>query len=352
MGTESKDWWDTAIDAALLGLAGYGAIKIIENVLKEENPSGQKIVAGTTSTEELRILDLTPIEDCVVGQNTAIKEIFSTLTLNIKKADKIDKYKSILGSFFLVGPTGVGKTETVKGFAHALEKRGWQFLRFDMNNFTEAHTASTLVGSPKGYVGSNEGGALTKPLMSNPKAVILFDEIEKAHHSLFRVFMTLLDEGEIQEVSTGKRIKLKKSVIFFTSNMFQESIGLLYDAIKDVDKRSCLIKDLISGKREEACEYINQNIVQEEALKFSSLDRERNIIGYPAEFVARIDSIIPFKHLSDKDYKELVMRLCKKCNIKRSDADIDTLVDTNKQYAKTYGVREMLRHIENALFSN
>ncbi|MGC8580607.1 MAG: AAA family ATPase, partial [bacterium] len=143
------------------------------------------------------------LDNVVVGQEHAKKEIEEEIVKLLRKQQALRTRSPILGTFFFVGPTGVGKTETAKAIADYFASMGYQFLRFDMGNFSDYHTASTLVGSPKGYIGSEEGGALTRPLMRNPRAVILFDEMEKAHPSLFKTFMALIDEGEIQEVSTG-----------------------------------------------------------------------------------------------------------------------------------------------------
>jgi ATPases with chaperone activity, ATP-binding subunit len=120
----------------------------------------------------------------VIGQSYAKEEIVKQLITQVRKAQAAGgRGFRVLGTFFFVGPTGVGKTETAKAIYEYFKQYGYQFLRFDMGNFGNPQDAATLTGSPRGYLGSDEGGALTRPLMSNNRAVILFDEMEKLAQS-------------------------------------------------------------------------------------------------------------------------------------------------------------------------
>jgi len=158
--------------------------------------TSSKFTSGKTiSVSNLR----QTLDQQVIGQSYAKEEIAKQLVTQVKKAQAAGRNVRVLGTFFFVGPTGVGKTETAKAISEYFKRSGYQFLRFDMGNFANPQDAATLTGSPRGYIGSNEGGALTRPLMSNPRAVILFDEMEKADPVLFRTFMTLVDEGEIKK---------------------------------------------------------------------------------------------------------------------------------------------------------
>ena len=181
------------------------------------------------------------LDQQVVGQNYAKEEIVKHLAKQVNKAKALGNGFRVFGTFFFVGPTGVGKTETAKAIYEYFKKSGYEFLRFDMGNFANPHDAATLTGSPRGYIGSDEGGALTRPLMKNNRAVILLDEIEKADPSAFKTFMTLIDEGEIQETSTGKRVTLDNAIIIFTSNLYQGSIKEIITKEKDpkIGRASC-----------------------------------------------------------------------------------------------------------------
>jgi len=207
------------------------------------NPSNHSSTYSRSKNLELDIDDLERyLKSKVIGQDDAIK----MLTDGIYQQAKAKSQN--LGSYLFVGQTGVGKTETVKALAEYLKDFGYSFYRFDMNSFTQEHTASTLLGSPKGYIGSDEGGLLPRKLLENPRAVILFDEIEKAHPSLYRIFMTLIDEGHIQEVTTGMRVPAKNSIIIFTSNLYQETISAIISSDKNEIEKEMLILDVLTGK--------------------------------------------------------------------------------------------------------
>ncbi|MGC9124131.1 MAG: AAA family ATPase [Thermoplasmata archaeon] len=295
--------------------------------------SEKKNITNMFRSEDLKSL----LNEYVIGQSYAKTEIINTIIFNIKKQKRLKKTSPILGTFFFVGPTGVGKTETSKAIAKYFEKFGYQYLRFDMGNFSDSNTASTLVGSPKGYVGSEEGGALTRPLMENPRAVILFDEMEKGHPSLFKTFMALIDEGEIQEVSTGKRVKLDQAIIIFTSNLYQEAIVKAFEVINNEIEREKVIRDILSGNVPEVFEY------------FTEKYKTNNTTSFPPEFVGRIDKIVPFVSLSYQDYFVIVRKLAIKYGV---SVDPKALTDKYIYIAETYGVRQFVKKIEEEIIMN
>ena len=282
------------------------------------------------------------LDQHVIGQSYAKEEIAKQLVTQVKKAQAAGRNPRVLGTFFFVGPTGVGKTETAKAISEYFKRSGYQFLRFDMGNFANPQDATTLTGSPRGYVGSTEGGALTRPLMSNPKAVILFDEMEKADPTLFRTFMTLIDEGEIQETSTGKRVTLNNAIIIFTSNLYQGSIKEIITKEKDPIAAELAIRNLLTGNYDDALKYVSWKQIQMERPP----DRHTTYgmtNKFPPEFIGRIDKVIPFTSLSEEDYKVIVRRLAEKY---KKNVDVDLIVSKNLPIAEKYGVRQFIKKVE------
>jgi len=279
------------------------------------------------------------LDQQVIGQSYAKEEIVKQLAKQVNKAKALGEGFRVFGTFFFVGPTGVGKTETAKAIYKYFNQSGYQFLRFDMGNFANPQDASTLTGSPRGYIGSDEGGALTRPLMRNNRAVILLDEIEKADPSLFRTFMTLIDEGEIQETSTGKRVTLDNAIIIFTSNLYQGTIKEIITKEKDPIAAEAAIRNLLSGDPTDALKYASRDLIYRETPTNSGVMTSK----FPPEFIGRIDKVVPFTSLSVEDYKVIVRRLAKKYN---KNVDVDAIVKKNLPIAEKYGVRQFIKKVE------
>ncbi|XZF16262.1 ATP-dependent Clp protease ATP-binding subunit [Chitinophagaceae bacterium MMS25-I14] len=151
----------------------------------------------------------------VVGQDHALKALSDAI---IESRSGINKPGQPIGSFFLLGPTGTGKTELAKSIAELLFNDEKAMIRFDMSEFKEEHSAALLYGAPPGYVGYEEGGMLVNKIRQQPYAVVLFDEIEKAHPSVFDVFLQIMDEGKIND-KLGKQGDFSNALILFTSNI-------------------------------------------------------------------------------------------------------------------------------------
>jgi ATPases with chaperone activity, ATP-binding subunit len=277
-------------------------------------------------SRELDIDDLERyLKEKIVGQDDAIKMLTDGIYQQAKAGSRN------FGSYLFVGQTGVGKTETVKALAEYLKGYGYSFYRFDMNSFTQEHTASTLLGAPKGYIGSDEGGLLPRKLLENPRAVILFDEIEKAHHSLYRIFMTLIDEGYVQEVSTGMRVPAKNSIFIFTSNLYQETISAIISSDKDDIEKEMLILDVLTGK------------MQPLPTDYTYTDQYGMPFKFPAEFVARLTKVVPFRRLSYQDLEKIAIKIV---------GNRDKAVRLTKQLyplAEKYGVRVFVKKIKESL---
>jgi len=161
----------------------------------------------------------------VVGQDHAIKVLAEAI---LESRSGLLKAGQPIGSFFLLGPTGTGKTELAKTLADFLFNDEAFLIRFDMSEFKEEHSAALLYGAPPGYVGYEEGGMLVNKIREKPYAVVLFDEIEKAHPSVFDIFLQILDEGKLHD-RLGKEGDFSNAVILFTSNIGSQRVAAQFD---------------------------------------------------------------------------------------------------------------------------
>ena len=151
----------------------------------------------------------------VIGQDHAVKAVADAI---LEARSGLTKAGQPIGSFFLLGPTGTGKTELAKSLADFLFNDESFLIRFDMSEFKEEHSAALLYGAPPGYVGYEEGGLLVNKIREKPYSVVLFDEIEKAHPSVFDIFLQILDEGRLHD-RLGKEGDFSDAVVLFTSNI-------------------------------------------------------------------------------------------------------------------------------------
>ncbi|ERL55928.1 ATP-dependent chaperone ClpB [Psychrobacter aquaticus] len=172
------------------------------------------------------------LHERVIGQNEAVEAVANAVRRS--RAGLSDPNRPS-GSFLFLGPTGVGKTELTKSLANFLFDSEDAIVRIDMSEYMEKHSVSRLVGAPPGYVGYEEGGALTEAVRRKPYSVILFDEVEKAHPDVFNILLQVLDDGRLTD-SQGRVVDFKNTVIIMTSNLgshkIQEMVGESYDAIK------------------------------------------------------------------------------------------------------------------------
>ena len=182
----------------------------------------------------LRLEDL--LHERVVGQDEAVKAVADAV---LRARSGIKDPNKPIGSFLFLGPTGVGKTELARALAATLFDDENNMIRIDMSEYMEKHTVARLIGAPPGYVGYEEGGQLTEAVRRRPFAVILFDEIEKAHHDVFNVLLQVLDDGRLTD-SQGRTVDFKNTVLIMTSNIGSQEIlesqqrGQSYEALKIV----------------------------------------------------------------------------------------------------------------------
>jgi len=178
-------------------------------------------VGKLQSQEKERLLNMeASLKQRLVGQDHAIKSITEAI---LESRSGLGKQGQPMGSFFFLGPTGTGKTELAKALAEFLFQDESFMIRFDMSEFKEEHAAALLYGAPPGYVGYEEGGLLVNKIRTKPYSVVLFDEIEKAHQSVFDVFLQIMDEGKLHD-KLGKEGDFSNAVIIFTSNIGSDFI--------------------------------------------------------------------------------------------------------------------------------
>src|SRR5207302_58051 len=151
----------------------------------------------------------------VVGQNEAVTAVAEAV---IRARSGLKDPNRPIGSFIFLGPTGVGKTELARALAEFLFDDEHALIRIDMSEYQEKHTVARLIGAPPGYVGYEEGGQLTETVRRRPYAVVLFDEIEKAHHDVFNVMLQVLDDGRLTD-GQGRTVDFKNTIVIMTSNI-------------------------------------------------------------------------------------------------------------------------------------
>jgi ATP-dependent Clp protease ATP-binding subunit ClpC len=214
----------------------------------------------------------------VVGQERAIEVISKAIR---RSRSGVHSLKRPMGSFMFLGPTGVGKTELVKALANFLFESDDAMIRIDMSEYMEKFAVSRLVGAPPGYVGYEEGGQLTEKIRKRPYAVILLDEIEKAHPDVFNLLLQILDDGQLTD-SYGRKVNFKNTIIIMTSNL----------GAKDIKKGT----GLGFGRDDLNSEYERMDkMVREEVKK-----------AFNPEFLNRLDDIVVFRPLERKDMTQIV----------------------------------------------
>src|SRR6185312_12010952 len=155
------------------------------------------------------------LHERVIGQDEAVRLVADAI---IRARAGVKDARRPVGSFIFLGPTGVGKTELAKALAEALFDSEEAIIRLDMSEYQERHTVSRLVGAPPGYVGFEEGGQLTEAVRRRPYAVVLFDEIEKAHSDIFNTLLQVLDDGRLTDAQ-GRTVDFRNTVVIMTSNI-------------------------------------------------------------------------------------------------------------------------------------
>ncbi len=286
-------------------------------------------VSKLALSERDKVLKLSDIlHKRVVGQNEAVTKISDAI---LRSRAGIKDPKRPIGSFLFLGPTGVGKTELAKALAEVLFDDEHSVLRIDMSEYMEKHSVSRLIGAPPGYVGFDEGGQLTEAVRRKPYAVVLFDEIEKAHSDVFNILLQVLDDGRITD-SQGRTVDFKNTIIILTSNLGSEYLLSGIDEqgeIKD-DARNTVMSLLKNTFRPEFLNRLDEIVlykpltkenilaitelvlsdlekrIAEKQLKFTVTDKAKEFIaeeGFDMAFGAR-----PLKRYIQSQVETLVAR--------------------------------------------
>lgn len=286
-------------------------------------------VTKLEKNEQKRLLDLEKIlHKRMIGQEEAVSAVAKAVRrgrVGLKNPNRP------IGSFLFLGPTGVGKTELSKTLAEAVFGSEESIIRVDMSEYMEKHSVSKLIGSPPGYVGFEDGGQLSDKVRQNPYSVVLFDEIEKAHPDVFNILLQVLDDGHITD-SKGRKISFKNTIIIMTSNAGANRI---------VDPKHLGFSQGDTEKQD----Y--------EKMKSSVMEEVKQM--FKPEFINRIDDIIVFHALTEKEIKSIVGLMLKGLAKQvKEQMDIHLTFTAGlksylakESYDKKFGARPLRRMIQN-----
>ena len=285
-------------------------------------------VTKLTEGESERLLKLEEIlHERVIGQSEAVV----ALSKSIRRARVgLKNPNRPIGSFIFSGPTGVGKTELAKALAEAMFGSEDNMVRVDMSEFMEKHSTAKLIGSPPGYVGYDDGGHLSEIIRKKPYAVILFDEIEKAHPDVFNVMLQILDDGRLTDAK-GRHVNFKNTVIIMTSNVGASMIA----------NQSKLGFTTATDVKKDKYEKLKDTVMEEMKKAFRP------------EFLNRIDDIIVFSHLSKEEIRQIVDLMLQDLFKRLSERELAVEVNDDVKdylakdgYSEMYGARPLRRLIQ------
>ena len=259
------------------------------------------------------------LHERVIGQDEAVEKVCDAI---LRSRAGIRDPRRPIGSFLFLGPTGVGKTELAKALAEALFDDEHNMIRIDMSEYMEKYSVSRLIGAPPGYVGYDEGGQLTEAVRRKPYAVVLFDEVEKAHPDVFNVLLQVLDDGRITD-SHGRTVDFKNTIIIMTSNLGSDII------LDGIDESGAISDDARTA--------VNQILRR----------------SFRPEFLNRIDETVFYRPLTKADIygivdlltADLAKRLAeRRIGLFVTDAAKDLIIEN--AYEPTFGARPLKRFLQ------
>jgi ATP-dependent Clp protease ATP-binding subunit ClpC len=338
-----------ALTTEVLGITRKDPDTVMENDIAE-------VIAGWTGVPVAKISDseskrLLKMEDTLherlIGQHHAIVSVSKAIRrarVGLRNPDRP------IASFIFAGPTGVGKTELTKALSEYMFSTEDSMIRLDMSEYMEKHTVAKLIGSPPGYVGYNEGGQLTEAVRTKPYAVVLFDEVEKAHPDVFNLLLQILDDGRLSD-SKGRVIDFKNTLIIMTTNLGSKIIEResgIQPKSKDKKPAFRIDEDGCFGW-EPAPAPIQDNGVFE---KVTELVNEELKEFFRPEFLNRIDEIIVFNHLTKFDIWQICGIMISQLQKRLQERDLVLEVDvavrsllTEEGYDPIYGARPLRRAV-------
>jgi len=271
-------------------------------------------------SERMRTLGLSDhLHQRVIGQDEAVTKIAQSI---IRSRAGIKDPNRPIGSFLLLGPSGVGKTELAKALAENLFDSEKSLIRIDMTEYMEKHSVSRLIGAPPGYIGFDDGGQLTEAVRRNPYSVVLFDEIEKAHADVTNILLQIFDDGHVTD-SKGKKVDFKNTVLIMTSNLGAEYL------LNGIDENGNISDAALEG-------------VNKELKKF-----------FRPELLNRIDETLLFKPLTKDNISSIVQLVIANLNKRLSEQGVELEFTQaaisnaiEKGYDPIYGARPLKRYIQ------
>lgn len=298
-------------------------------------------VSKLSKSDRQRLLTLgDELGKSVIGQRRAVKAVAEAV---LRSRAGLGRQRQPIGSFLFLGATGCGKTELAKALARELFDDERAMVRIDMSEYMEKHSVSRLIGAPPGYVGYEQGGALTETVRRHPFAVVLFDEVEKAHRDVFNVFLQILDDGRLTD-GQGRVVDFANTIIIMTSNLgsrhllLHSGVGGASGAGGDDDDDGELSDLLGDGTVSPAVEQLVMNEVR---------------VHFPPELINRIDDIVVFNPLGLSQLTKIVRLQAKNLAERLADRDMtleftpEALKHVVKEaYDPAYGARPIRRFIE------
>ena len=329
---------------AKAGEITYGKIPEFQNeLLKLESSSSDNILREAVSEDDIAniIAKITgiPLDKIISGEKEKLLKMEDLLRKRVVGQDYaltaisnavrraragLQDAKRPIGSFLFLGPTGVGKTEVSKALAEFIFDDESALLRIDMSEFMEKHAVSRLIGAPPGYVGYEQGGVLTEAVRRRPYQVILFDEVEKAHHDVFNILLQVLDDGRLTD-SHGNIVNFTNTIIILTSNLGSQFLTEIDEDDEDLNNKI--------QSQEKAMEVVKSH--------------------FRPEFLNRLDEIIMFNKLNRSDMDLIVDVQVSKLAMRLSNRNISLTLDENARhylasrgYDSHYGARPLKRVIQ------